>query len=141
MKSVDALVRVFRRSPDAGVGTPVPAEPEAWPRYFVKHPVSFGGLQHLVRVVGGEQGEFYIVPRGRVIEISPAAGEVIGKWRANLCIEPYAPDLHEDAVLVSPAPVEPCLPAWTREAEPGRALEREMIAMEAKARDEMRRQG
>ena len=117
--------------------------PTAWPRYYVRNPISYGGSNSGVHVVGYDEANGhappYVIPRGHVLEISPAVD--IGKWIANKCIVPYDAEKHPDAILEAPAPVEPRLPAWTRQAEPGRELEREMVAMEAKAKAETRRQG
>ena len=119
---------------------PAPApqlEPEeimVWTRWYVVNPIGpLDGMQYCVRVVGAHDGEFSSrvgVPRGRVIETSSAAAAAIEKWTRNKCIELFAPEKHGDAILESPPEQPPVFPAWFREEEPGRSVEREMEELE-----------
>lgn len=79
-------------------------------KYYVRNPVSLGGLQEVVKVVGYNDAETkkqlkapYTVGRGFVIVALPGSEEAVMRWEKCLCIEPYSSSKHHDAILVPPA--------------------------------------
>jgi hypothetical protein len=72
--------------------------------YYVRNPISRGGLFHCVKVVGVGQHSTgpYVVHRRMVIECLPGSEAAVAKWKRNRCLEPFDKAKHEDAILDVP---------------------------------------